>query len=172
MIRKATVADIDAVEQGYMELLTYEKENGGYSNWVLGVYPTRETAEKSCADGTLYVLVDGEELCASMILNKCQPEDYALIPWEYPAKDEETLVIHTLCVPPPKAGRGLGKAMVQYALEHAADMGCRVVRLDTFAGNEPAAALYKKFGFRYAGILHVMLQGLIPEEQIFFEKEL
>ena len=39
MIRKATEHDIDAVERGYTELLTHEKDNGSNSNWVLGVYP-------------------------------------------------------------------------------------------------------------------------------------
>lgn len=48
-------------------------------------------------------------------------------------------------------------------------MKCRAMRLDTYAGNKPAASLYTKLGFRYAGIASVMLQGLIPEEQIFFE---
>ena len=36
MIRKATEHDIDAVEQGYTELLTHEKENGSS---ISGRYP-------------------------------------------------------------------------------------------------------------------------------------
>ena len=70
MIRKATEHDIDAVEQGYTELLTNEKENGSSSNWVLGVYPTRSVAEASCAAGTLYVMEEEDGICASMILNQ------------------------------------------------------------------------------------------------------
>ena len=172
MIRQAVKTDIDAVENSYTELLTYEKEHGGSSNWVLGVYPTREVAERSYGEGTLYVLEEGAEICASMILNQYQSDDYREMEWMYPADDSEVLVIHTLCIPPSKAGRGYGKKMVQYAIEHARKMNCTAIRLDTWAGNEPAAALYQKFGFRYVGVTDVLLQGLIPEKQVFFEKKL
>lgn len=170
MIRKAAQQDIDAVEQGYTELLTYEAEHGSSSNWALGIYPTRSVAEISCGSQTLYVMEQEGEICASMILNQVQSEDYRGILWEYPAKDEEVLVLHTLCIPPSRAGRGYGTDMVRFAIEQAVRMKCRVIRLDTYAGNQPASALYKKLGFRYAGIASVMLQGVIPEEQIFFEK--
>ena len=103
MIRKATEHDIDAVEQGYTELLTHEKDNGSSSNWVLGVYPTRSVAEGSCAAGTLYVMEEEDGICASMILNQVQSEEYYGIAWEYPAGDDEVLVLHTLCIPPSKS---------------------------------------------------------------------
>lgn len=172
MIRKATEHDIDAVERDYTELLTHEKDNGSNSNWVLGVYPTRSVAEDSCRAGTLYVMECDGGICASMILNQVQSEEYYGIAWEYPARDDEVLILHTLCIPPSNAGRGYGTKMVRYAIEEARRMKCRVMRLDTYAGNQPASALYTKLGFRYAGIASVMLQGLIPEEQIFFELDL
>lgn len=172
MIRIATENDIDAVEKSYVELLTYEKETGSSSNWVLGVYPTRAIAEESYKKGTLYVLIDHGLLCASMILNQVQPGDYRNIDWAYPALENEILVVHTLCVPPSQAGKGYGKTMMQYAMKKAREWHCKAVRLDTFAGNTPAAGLYRTLGFRYAGKASVLLQGLIPEEQIFFEKKI
>ena len=99
MIRKATEHDIDAVERGYTELLTHEKDNGSNSNWVLGVYPTRSVAEDSCRAGTLYVMECDGGICASMILNQVQSEEYYGIAWEYPARDDEVLILHTLCIP-------------------------------------------------------------------------
>lgn len=172
MIRKATTRDIDEVEHSYTELLTYEKENGSHSNWKLGVYPTRSVAERSCEAQTLYVMEQDGQLCASMILNQIQSEEYYGITWQYPAKDHEVLVIHTLCIPPSKSGHGYGSAMVHFAIEEAHRRKCRALRLDTYAGNQPASALYKKLGFRYAGMVSVMLHGVIPEEQIFFEIEI
>lgn len=172
MIRKATKEDINAVAQSYRELLLYEKEHGGHSNWVLDVYPTITVAEKSHAEGTLYVLEEDGEICASMILNQFQPDGYTQIQWKYPASANEVLVIHTLCIPPSKAGKGIGKKMVDYALEKAKAMECKAMRLDTHAENEPAASLYKKFGFQYAGSADILLEGLIPEKQIFFELDL
>lgn len=169
MIRKATERDIDAVEASYTELLTYEQEHGTSSNWVLNLYPTRTVAEAALAEGTLYVLEENGIICASMILNDFQPEDYAKIKWLYLAAPSDVLVIHTLCIPPSQSGRGYGRAMVQYAVDLAREQGCKVLRLDTWAENKPAALLYEKQDFRYAGTASVLLQGVIPEEQVFFE---
>lgn len=169
MIRRAEERDIDGVERSYFELLDHEKQHGGFSNWVAGVYPTRSVAEKSCQQGTLYVLWEDGGLCASMILDHRQPEQYAEVDWLYPAAGEELLVLHTLCVPPSKAGQGYGREMVRWAVEQARERGCKAMRLDTWSGNAPAAALYRGFGFRYAGAAKVLFQGLIPEELVFFE---
>ena len=44
IFRKATEADLDAVEAGYTELLAHERDHGAWTAWKLGVYPTRATA--------------------------------------------------------------------------------------------------------------------------------
>ncbi len=168
-IRPASENDLSAVAETYTELLTYEAEHGSHSNWQLNKYPTRSTAENAFRNGWLYVLIDAEKLCASMILNQNQLDSYAHIRWEYPAAPQEVLVIHTLCIPPSCAGKGYGTAMVRWAGQHARVLGCRVIRLDTWAGNQPAAELYTKLGFRYAGIQKTLFQGVIPEELVFFE---
>lgn len=171
MIRKATEQDLDWIEASYTELLMREADHGSNTNWQLGVYPTRETARAGLADQTLYVLEEVGELCASVILNQVQAEVYKEIEWAYPADPQEVLLIHTLCIPPSKAGRGLGKAMAGFALAKAKEMGCKVIRLDTYVGNKPAASLYRSLGYRYAGKAETMHEGVIPEELIFFEKE-
>lgn len=135
MIRKATAADIDSVEQSYLQLLDHEALHGGHTNWVRDVYPTRATAEGALSEGTLFVLEEDGAVRGSMILNQTQLPEYAGIDWAYPA--QQVLVIHTLCIPPAQAGRGYGRAMVRFALEEAARQGCQALRLDTYAGNEP-----------------------------------
>lgn len=151
MIRKAMSQDINQVEKSYIELLLHEQEHGAYTAWKLGVYPTRETAEKSFTDGTLYVMEQGREICASMIVNKVQSEEYGNIKWKYHVQPDEVLVLHLLCVRPSKAGGGIGKNMVQFAIEEGKRLNCRTIRLDTGAQNKPAAALYRKPGFELAG---------------------
>ncbi len=172
MIRKATKNDLDWIEASYVELLAREAAEGSHTNWQLGVYPTRETAQKSLDEQTLYVLQEEDGLCGSMILNQIQPEVYAQVSWSIAAKPEKVLLIHTLCIPPSKAGRGFGKVMAGYAEEKAREMGCRVIRLDTYIGNKPAASLYSNLGYRYAGKAATLHEGVIPEELIFFEKKL
>lgn len=167
-IRKATARDLDVVEKSYEALLS-----GGQSTpsgWVLGVYPTRAWAAENLQN--LYVLMEGETFGASMILNQSQAEEYRLIPWEYPAEDKDVWVVHTLCVPPSESGKGYGRAMVEFAMEEAKKLGGGVMRLDTASKNIPAQKLYLSHGFRLAGKMRVLHQGLIPEELVFLEQRL
>lgn len=172
MIRKAVSRDIEAVAGHYEELLAFEQKYGTRTNWKAGVYPTKSVAEKSAGEGTLYVMEEKGVLCASMILNHVQLDAYASISWEYPADPEGVLVIHTLCVPPSQGGRGIGSRMVRFAEEEAARRGCDVLRLDTWEHNSPAANLYHRLGFRYAGKTAVLFAGHISENLIFFEKQI
>ena len=166
-IRKATANDLDAVEQSYRELLEHIRPEENYSGWILDVYPTRAWAEENLQD--LWVLMEGDTLGASMILNQNQPVDYRSIPWEIAADPEKVTVIHTLCVPPSQAGKGYGRKMVQFGIEESRRQGMTAMRLDTAKGNAPATALYTGCGFSIRGVREVLHQGLIPEELIFFE---
>lgn len=170
MVRKATLEDIDGVERSYIELLNYEKEYGKFTVWELGVYPTRETAEKAFWDGSLYVIGQTCEICASMILNQIQPEEYNKIKWKYDVKPEEVVVIHLLCVSPFKSGCGLGTEMIKFAIQKGKELNCKVIRLDTGLQNKPAIALYTKLGFELAGTTNMAIGGIIEHSNhLFFE---
>ena len=172
MIRKANMNDREAIAYTYTALLTYELQNGGHSNWKLGVYPTAAVPDAKIPAGSMYVLEDDGEICASMVLNHDQADEYAGIEWQYPAEGDAVLVIHTLCVPPQKSGHGYGRRMVEFAKKYAAETGCAAIRIDTYAHNEPAKRLYLQNGFRVAGYGRILLQGLIDEEQVYLECEI
>ncbi len=173
MIRKAILQDIEQVERGYEELLLYEQKHGAYTVWKLGIYPTRETAAKSLKEDTLYVMEQDGEIYASMIGKQIQPEEYSTIKWKYCAQPEEVFVIHLLCVRPSKAGCGIGKAMVRFAIEEAKRLHCKAIRLDTGTQNKPAVALYKKLGFELAGTSSMAIGGIIAHDNhLFFERSI
>ena len=169
MIRKAVKQDAAAIAQTYEALLLHEMIHGSNSNWKMHVYPTIEVPENRIPEGSMYVLEECGEICASMVLNQEQAEEYAAVDWLYPALPQEVLVIHTLCIPPQKAGCGYGAQMVAFAKKFAEKSGCRVIRIDTYAHNEPAKRLYQKHGFRIAGYGEMLLQGRIQEEQVYLE---
>lgn len=170
MVRKATIADIDGIEKNYIELFNYEKMHGAFTAWKLGVYPTRETAEKALLCESLYVIEQANEICSSMILNQVQPEEYDKVKWKYRAKPEEVIVIHLLCTPPLKSGYGFGTKMIQFAIQKGKQMHCKVIRLDTGAQNQPAIALYTKLGFELAGTTSMLIGGAIAHRNhLFFE---
>ncbi|MEF2825137.1 MAG: GNAT family N-acetyltransferase [Peptococcaceae bacterium] len=47
-------------------------------------------------------------------------------------------------VRPQMSGRGIGSALIKYAVEFARNDGCKALRLDTGGQNIPAVALYEK----------------------------
>lgn len=169
MIRLATHQDIDAVENSYLRLLAHEAATQSYTNWKPGIYPVRRDAEAALAKGTLYVLEESGQVCASMILNQHQAEAYAEMPWQYPAEPQQVLVIHTLTMAPEMSGKGYGTQMVLFAKEEARRRGCKVIRLDTYVGNLPAQRLYGKLGFRVAGHKLVSHHGLFDSELFYLE---
>ena len=169
MIRPATAADLDAICAVYAEIFEKERAGERYTQWIEGVYPTRETAERGVGAGTMYVLEEGGRADASMILNSFQPAEYYEMPWLYPAADEDVLVIHTLCVPPSMSGRGLGTLMVGFATGFALGAGKRVMRLDTNIQNLPAQRLYQKLGYRLAGSHHSLHEGVLDTTLVYLE---
>ena len=172
MIRLAVEADLTEVAAIYEEILSHEEATQSYTNWRRGVYPTVDTARNALKQGWLYVLEEEGTVCATAILNHVQLPEYQDIPWAYPGEGEQIFVIHTLCVPPSRSGRGLARTFVAFAEELAVRKGCAALRLDTYEGNLPAAALYTKLGWRYAGSAHFLFQGVIPEVLKCFEKQL
>ena len=93
MIRKGTAADLDGCEQVYNAHLDFEAANTNYTNWAKGLYPTRATAEKALAAGTLYVDEEDGVIVGCANLNHVQPKEYANIPWSIPAEVDMTMPV-------------------------------------------------------------------------------
>lgn len=170
-IRKGTPADVPAAGAVYDELLQHEKIYGSATGWIEGVYPTVSIAEGAARQGTLFVLEQDGRIGAAMILNQVQAPEYAEADWQYDVPAGQVLVLHTLCIAPSLARRGYGRAMVAFAEDWAVQMGCTAVRIDTWIGNTPARSLYTAMGYRLAGSAPAKLNGLIPLELVFYEKE-
>ena len=169
MIRKGTPADLDRAEEIYNEILDQQAAAVNYTNWVKGVYPTREDARRALEAGTLFVMEEGGEVVGVANLNHIQPPEYAKLSWSVPARGEEVLVIHTLCIRPACSGRGYARAFVAFAAEHGRSLGCKAIRLDTYEGNLPAISLYSALGFRDAGSALFHFENAIWETLRCFE---
>lgn len=57
-------------------------------------------------------------------------------------------VLEDLFVRPDVRRGGLGAALVEAALKRARERGARWIELDAYEDNEPAIALYERYGFR------------------------
>lgn len=171
MIRKAAAEDLEAVKRIYEEIHSEEEAGRTSTGWLRNVYPTGETAEKALQNGELYVMEEAGEIVASGRINGNQEPEYALVPWQYPAEPDRVLVLHTLTISPRYRGQGRGRAFVAFYEALAAERGCTCLRLDTNARNLTARAMYKKLGFREAGVVPTTFNGIAGVALVCLEKQ-
>lgn len=172
MIRTATEKDISAVARIYEHIHNEEEAGRASIGWVRGVYPTRETAQAALERGDLYVCEEDGVVTAAAIINALQVDCYADCPWQFEAKPEEVLVLHTLVVEPAASGRGTASRFVAFYEALAHSLGCRVLRMDTNEKNRAARSLYKKLGYREAGIVPCEFNGIPGVKLVCLEKKL
>jgi len=122
-IQKATVGDLN--ELIVLEQLAFEQES--FSRRQLRYLLTKAKAD--CA----LIRIDGK-LAASIILIRKSNSHY--------------LRIYSILVSPDHRGLGLAKSLLQYAEERAADYQLKGLSLEVSEDNEPAVALYLKWGFQ------------------------
>lgn len=170
IIRKATEANIDAVEKLYDAIHTAEETGQQTIGWIRGIYPVREIAERAFDRGELYVLEDDGEIHGTGIINNTQDASYANGNWAGEAPDDKVCVLHTLVIDPACSGRGYGKAFVAFYENYAIETGCTELRFDTNERNSVARAMYKKLGYTEVGIVKTDFNGLDQINLVLLEK--
>ena len=107
----------------------------------MGVFPTKEVAEKAVKSGSMYVYEEKGIICGSIIADQDIPENYKKIKWENSAGRNEIMVIHLLMVRPSMSGKGIASQLLKYISKKAKEINCKVLRLDTGKQNIPAIKL-------------------------------
>lgn len=167
---KATSGHIDAIAAIYGRIIDAQEQGRLTVGWQRGVYPTRQTALDALGRGDLFVCVDGGQVAAAAIINRIQVPVYAEVGWLYHAGPDEVMVLHTLVVDPLMAGRGYGTAFVAYYESYAKNNGCPVLRMDTNEKNAAARRLYARLGYREAGIVPCVFNGIKGVGLVCLEK--
>jgi ribosomal protein S18 acetylase RimI-like enzyme len=85
------------------------------------------------------------------------------------ASNAHVLEIHGLAVDPAYRRRGIARALLDAAVEHARERGARRLRLRVLAPNEGAIALYRVAGFEHEGTLRqeFLLDGRFVDDLLF-----
>ncbi len=172
MIRKAVEADLPAVVSIYDKLHTEEENGRATIGWIRGVYPTEETARQALAREDLFVQEEGGHIVGAAIINQTQVDAYCGGQWTVAAEETEVMVLHTLVIDPDTAGRGFGKQFVAFYEDYARKNGCKVLRMDTNSRNARARAMYGRLGYREAGIVPCVFNGIEGVELVLLEKSL
>ena len=172
MIRKATFADLDAVEALYNEIHDAEERGELSTGWLRDVYPVRATAEAALARDDLFVMEEGGRVIGAAIINQIQVDVYDGAPWQFEASPDEVCVLHTLVISPALSGRGYGSAFVRCYEEYARTRGCAELRMDTNARNRAARGLYAKLGYKEIGVVPTVFNGIPGVQLVLLEKHL
>ena len=172
MIRKATKGDIPAVAAIYEKLHTEEENGRATIGWIRGVYPTEDTARQAVDREDLFVQEDGGHIVGAAIINQTQVDAYEGGQWQHEAEAAEVMVLHTLVIDPDTAGRGFGKQFVAFYEDYARKNGCKALRMDTNSRNARARAMYGRLGYREAGIVPCVFNGIEGVELVLLEKSL
>ncbi len=172
MIRLATKEDIKAIAQIYEDIHTDEEAGKLSIGWQRGVYPTEQTAADSVSKGDMFVCEHDGIIVAAAKINKEQVDVYADGEWEYPAADDQVMVLHTLVVSPKVMSSGTGKEFVRFYEEYALENNCPYLRMDTNERNKRARAFYAKVGYKEIGIVPCIFNGIEGVNLVLLEKKL
>lgn len=171
-IRKAESRDLPAIAEIYEEIHSEEEAGRAAIGWIRSVYPTQKTALRALEREELFVAEVSGAVVGAAVINQQQVDVYADGSWEHDPSPDEVMVLHTLVISPAMARKGYGKAFVQFYEEYALAKGCRYLRMDTNARNLRAREMYKKLGYREAGIVPCVFNGIEGVQLVLLEKKL
>lgn len=171
-IRKAAAGDVPAVCGIFSDIHTAEERGLVTIGWSRDIYPTRATTRAALERGDLFVAEDGGAIVGTAIINQLQLDSYREANWRYNAPDSAVMVLHTLCISPKAGRKGYGRAFVAYYERYALSHGCRCLRMDTNERNANARALYAGLGYREAGVVPCVFNGLEGVRLVLLEKYL
>lgn len=172
-IRKGTLEDIPRITDIYDRVLAEEESGRAAIGWIRGVYPTQQTALDALGAGTLFVLEREGVVAAVAKIDQNQVPEYVNAQWRNPdAPPGQVMVLHTLVVDPLQSGKGCGTEFVRFYEEYALEHGCPFLRMDTNARNAAARRLYARLGYREAGIVPCVFNGIPDVRLVCLEKTL
>ncbi|WP_195984020.1 GNAT family N-acetyltransferase [Clostridium sp. D33t1_170424_F3] len=149
LFEKGTKMDVNELEKLYDALNDYLARHTNFPGWIKGVYPVRKTAEDGIEEGTLFVARSSGQIIGTVILRHEPEAGYSQADWHVHLEDAEVFVVYTLAVHPQYLGKGVGKALIEFAVRYSVEQKAKAVRLDVYENNTPAIGLYKKCGFHY-----------------------
>jgi ribosomal protein S18 acetylase RimI-like enzyme len=112
------------------------------------IYPDEATCAGDIGRHELFLLERDNHISGIITLNGLQEPAYQDVQWHFSGK---ALVVHRLAVDPACQGQGIARELMHFTYECAEKHQYATIRLDAFAGNPRALALYERLGYRRAG---------------------
>jgi ribosomal protein S18 acetylase RimI-like enzyme len=146
-IEKGHLSDLTKLFQIYLNGKEDLERNGIYQ-WSNN-YPTRAIVESDLRKGTLYTLINHDEIIGAINIDEEQEREYDFIKWHF--GNSRVLVVHRLVIDPKHQGRGYAKKLMDFAENFAHENNYSTIRLDAYSQNKKAIEFYKKRAYFIRG---------------------
>jgi ribosomal protein S18 acetylase RimI-like enzyme len=141
-VERARTGDAPAILALYEEAAEWLTSRG-IRQWESGAWPPDAIA-RGISDGEVFVVRAGASLAAALAIADGDPDVWG-------ASDGSALYLHKLTVSRESAGSGLGRRLLDWALDEARARGRVRLRLDCVASNTVLRRYYRAAGFAERG---------------------
>ena len=123
-IRKCVETDIIPLGRFYDEEVKWlDDHHCNYPLWTYKGYPTQSTVEWTIGEATQFICTEGEEILGSFMLNTDPLGAYDKVPFCNKLQQGEYMILHMLSVSHRHTGKGIAKAMTNFAVDYAKELG-------------------------------------------------
>jgi ribosomal protein S18 acetylase RimI-like enzyme len=167
-IRQAQVSDLDALLQfsktTFYEFFAHLNDPVQFEAYVAKAFlPEKILSELTNRDSSFYFAIDDDELAGYIKLNILNAQN------EF--KDENGLEVERIYVSGRRHGKGIGKLLLELAIEQARELQKEFVWLGVWEHNHKALGFYKSQGFELCGS-HDFMLGDDRQTDLLMRKEL
>lgn len=139
-IRPANIGDLLTVQSILAEASAWLASRG-IEQWPESGFPEEQTARR-IRQGSVYLAFAAGEPVATITLDAWADPEF----WDTP---DDAGYVHRLAVRRSWAGRGIGKALLDWAGQRVAESGGQWLRLDCMRDNKPLHDYYRHLGFEH-----------------------
>ena len=145
MVRRATLEDLDAIEDIYGGAREYMRENGNPTQWG-DSYPELDMLLDDISKGDLYVIVRSSAIAGVFYFAVVDDATYREIEGSW-SSDEPYGVIHRIAA--RRGEHGIFSEALSYAMSRIG-----YIRIDTHRDNSTMRSAILSHGFSERGIIH------------------
>jgi len=155
IIRKATVADLDALDALFSEARS-TIATLGIDQWQNG-YPSLSVISEDIDTGRSYVVeMENEVVGTFVLITDGEPTYDRIFDGAWLTGDTDDYVaIHRVAISVARRGSGLSTAVLSYAADVAKGLGRTSLRIDTHRGNVVMRRMLQRHGFVHSGSIYL-----------------
>ncbi|NOQ71038.1 MAG: GNAT family N-acetyltransferase [Crocinitomix sp.] len=149
-IQKAIATDTELIFTLLKSVAAHMREQG-IMQWNEN-YPTLEHVIGDIVAENVYLGMEDGIIMGVISIDANQSPEYDEMPWKY--TDGKVLVVHRLAVSPSAQKKGIGKQLMDFALNTAIEEGYTAIRLDAYSKNQGTLHFYENRGYQKRGEIY------------------